>query len=82
MSLIPRIHAFLGYAPYKPCYTLPERLKAYRKGLGLSQEKLAKLLGVDESTLAHWEAGRRRPKEESMVLIKRFFRRFSELFKA
>jgi transcriptional regulator with XRE-family HTH domain len=33
-------------------------LKAWRKRLGLSQEKAAAALGVDRSTVAKWETGR------------------------
>jgi DNA-binding transcriptional regulator YiaG len=32
-----------------------------REGRGLSQEAFAALIGVDPSTLAGWEHGRRRP---------------------
>jgi DNA-binding transcriptional regulator YiaG len=35
-------------------------LKAWRKQWGLSQEKLARLLGSHRVSIAQWETGRRR----------------------
>jgi len=32
-----------------------------RKALGLTQERLAELLGVDRTSVVHWESGRREP---------------------
>lgn len=32
-------------------------LKGQRQRLGLSRKKMAALLGIDESSLAHWERG-------------------------
>lgn len=32
-----------------------------RKALGLTQERLAELVGVDRTTCVHWESGRRQP---------------------
>lgn len=57
----PRIIRFLGYVPFSLDGALPDRLKAYRRTHGLSQGKLARLLGVDESTLWHWEKRKSRP---------------------
>lgn len=37
----------------------PAELRAIRAGLGLSQAKLADLLGIGLSTLCGWEQGRR-----------------------
>jgi DNA-binding XRE family transcriptional regulator len=44
---IPAILQFLGYDPFPPAQTLAERLTTARKVLGLSQQKLALLVGVD-----------------------------------
>jgi transcriptional regulator with XRE-family HTH domain len=38
-----------------------ERLVARRAALGLSQTRLARLLGVDRVTLYRWETGRSNP---------------------
>jgi DNA-binding transcriptional regulator YiaG len=39
----------------------PEAIRAYRAKRGLSQEGLARLIGCSWTTIAAWEAGRRRP---------------------
>ena len=38
----------------------PEELKAFRRKHGLSQEDLARLLGIEQSAVSHWETGRRK----------------------
>lgn len=58
---VPAIVAFLGYAPYDPAWSLPERLRKAGEAVGLSQKTLAQALGVDEGTVARWERGRRSP---------------------
>ena len=66
---LPRIIAFLGYTP--PPYdkipdTLGERIRLYRLTHGLSQERFADFLGVDESTVFHWEYGKHAPSKKLM----------------
>lgn len=39
----------------------PAQRVALRKGGGLTQQELAKIVGVDRTAIAHWEAGRRTP---------------------
>jgi transcriptional regulator with XRE-family HTH domain len=58
---LPKIVAFLGYDPRPVPASLPERLVWYREGNGWSQEKFAKALGVDQSTLARLERRERKP---------------------
>ena len=59
---IPKIIKFLGYIPYDIHGLTPgEEIRLLRKCLGLSQEKLAKELGIDPSTLWRWEKGKRKP---------------------
>lgn len=57
------IAQFLGYSPFatteKP--TISNTIKDHRLIHGLSQRKLAKILGIDPTTLARWENGRSRP---------------------
>jgi DNA-binding transcriptional regulator YiaG len=43
--------------PLAPAETIPERLAMTRKTLGMSQRKLAELLGVDPGTWQVWEGG-------------------------
>ena len=54
----PKIIRFLGYCPYKPCATLPEKLLMYRKMEGTSQQRMARTLQIDPGTLARFEAGK------------------------
>jgi DNA-binding transcriptional regulator YiaG len=47
-----------------PCGNgLPHRLMRVRMVTGLSQARLARHIGIDESTLRAWESGRRVPAE-------------------
>jgi transcriptional regulator with XRE-family HTH domain len=59
--MVPRIRAFLGLQPTGPPISFAERLTAYRRGRGLSQEALGRMIGVHKTTVVRWETGRRRP---------------------
>lgn len=62
LAQIPKIIEFLGYYPYEPAPEgLGEEIIAFRRRHGLSQKKLARLLGIDPSTIAHWERGKNQP---------------------
>lgn len=58
LYLMPKIVQFLGYTPFPPEaeHTIGEAIKAYRLMHGLSQRKLAKVLGIDPTTLARGES--------------------------
>lgn len=71
---IPRIIAFLGYMPFAPGPSWPERLGTYRQINGLSQAKLAARLGVDEGTIKKWESGKSRPHRKRSPLIEEIVR--------
>ena len=76
-TYLPKIIAFLGYTPPPYCKktdNVIEKMKLYRLIHGLSQEKFAKLIGVDETTVAKWERGEHKP-------LKKFIERLSILFK-
>ncbi len=60
----PAIVRFLGYLPFSTDGDLPDKLKAYRRVHGLSQVRLARLIGVDPSTVWHWEQGHSQPTDE------------------
>jgi DNA-binding transcriptional regulator YiaG len=45
-------------------------IHALRQRLGLTQRELARLLGVSESSVSLWEAGRRRPRGPAHRLLK------------
>ncbi len=59
VRFIPHIHCFLGYCPYTPSLPVSGLLKLIRQGLGFSQERMARTVGVDETTWRRWEAGGR-----------------------
>jgi len=58
---MPAVIAFLGYDPHPDPKTLGETLRAYRRALGLTQQELAKQLGICRYTLGSLEMGRSRP---------------------
>jgi transcriptional regulator with XRE-family HTH domain len=63
--------SFLRYTPPpfdKESDNVIERIKLYRLTRGMSQEKFANLIGVDETTVAKWERGEHEP---SKKLIKK-----------
>ena len=66
---IPAIIGFLGYDPQPPAGSIPGRLAAVRRRLGLSQWKMAANLGIDPATLMGWETGRHQPTGKSLNLI-------------
>ena len=62
----PGIIDFFGHDPSPAPRTVSERLMAVRRATGWSQNRLADELGVDASSVAAWEVGRRRPSRKSM----------------
>ena len=59
--ITPKIIHFLGYVPFSMGEPFPEKLKAYRKLQGLTQQQLADALGVVLPTVQAWEAGIHQP---------------------
>ena len=43
-----------------------DQIEKRRTELAMTQSKLAKLLGVDRSTVAKWEAGQSRPRADKL----------------
>jgi transcriptional regulator with XRE-family HTH domain len=77
LRAMPQIIEFLSYNPLNhsgEMMTLGERITRHRKALGISQKKLAKLLGVDWSTLAHWERGTSKPSRKLAERLASFLR--------
>ena len=70
---LPAVIGFLGYDPRPQPTNAGERLVRLRKGLGLSQKDLAGQLGIDPSTLAKWEVGRRAPQGTYLVKVEALF---------
>ena len=73
VSFLPKIFEFLGYSLYEPKISFPEKLAFLRKSLGLSQEKLAKLVGLDESTIRKLEKGKSKPAKKTLEKLEKFF---------
>jgi DNA-binding transcriptional regulator YiaG len=69
---LPQILAFLGHNPLPEGGDLIGKLKRLRGTLGLSQEKLAQKLGIDESTVAGWERGEITPVGSYRKLLESF----------
>ena len=61
LTHLPAIVKFLGYCPYDPAWGPGETLAMARKYRGISQEAMARLVGVDPGTLARWERHEGRP---------------------
>ena len=73
---IPKVIEFLGYAPWNGlASTLGEKIVRARRWAGLTQETLARQIGVDPTTLARWEGGDKHPSKRSMEIIDRFWLR-------
>jgi transcriptional regulator with XRE-family HTH domain len=69
VKFIPAIIAFLGYNPVPEPVALPERLVWFRLGWGWTQKAFAKVLGVDQTTLARWERGECDPLGKYQALV-------------
>jgi len=70
ISFIPKIVKFLEYIPYSKDFSdFKEKLIYFRRLYGLNQEKLAEMLGIDETTVAKWERGEHMP---SRKLLRKF----------
>ena len=52
---------------------LPSRLRAWREASGLTQAQAAQGMGVDKSTWAHWEQGRKAPKGLYLIAVEKLF---------
>lgn len=63
IEFIPGIIEFLGYMPYESTSEMSfgEKIVTCRKIKGISQKELARQLGFDPGTVAHWESNSRKP---------------------
>ena len=61
---------------------LHERIKTLRLKNGYTQQQLADILGIDKSTYAHYEAGRRTPNIEKLKKLAEFYGMQDELLGA
>mgnify|MGYP002068606856 CR=1 FL=1 len=67
VRLMPRIIGYLGYDLWPRPVTLGDRIAAERRRAGVSRKRLARIVGVDEATVARWERGRSVP-SPAMIL--------------
>lgn len=66
----PAIIAFLGYYPFNhETASFGGKIRRYKHEHGLSNEKLANLLEVDEGTVANWERNKRVPLARSLDIV-------------
>jgi DNA-binding transcriptional regulator YiaG len=72
LPYIPQIIKFLGYCPYDPTLSFPQKLKTWREALGLSQDQLARVLGMDKGTIQKWEARKHIPMKRSRQIVVQF----------
>lgn len=62
LAQIPKIIEFLGHDPFeKETENLGERIREYRRVHGFSQKKLARLVGINPTTIGAWEKGEHQP---------------------
>jgi transcriptional regulator with XRE-family HTH domain len=63
----PRIIQYLGYIPFDfEEGTLGAKIKRYRYLHGISQEDLSRQIGVNESTVFHYENNRYKPSKKTL----------------
>lgn len=72
VKYIPKIIEFIGYCPYDPAADPIDRVEAIRRAFGLTQEKLAQILEVDESSLASWVRREHQPIDRSRKVVCEF----------
>jgi DNA-binding transcriptional regulator YiaG len=74
---LPQIVSFLGYDPAPPpaARTFGDELFAARRKLGVSRKKLARLMGVDDSTVRRWEEAKSMPRGPQLSALCRFMKK-------
>jgi len=81
LAFIPKITEFLGYDPYgsTACSlnSLGDTILAFRRRYGLSQKKLARLVGIDPTTIGAWERGEHQPTKRLLNKLLSFFTSYS-----
>ena len=68
----PALIVYLGFEPWPDPTTLGDKLKAERRRRGLSIERAAELIGVDEGTFGRWERGEWKPQARSCPIVTLF----------
>jgi transcriptional regulator with XRE-family HTH domain len=70
LSHIPKIIKFIQYIPWE---NPAQEIWINRQILGISQELLARQVGVDPGTLSRWEKGRGAPSKEQLAKLSELF---------
>src|ERR1019366_2491352 len=71
ITYYPKIIQFLGYIPFEvDDSTLGGQIKLYRYLHGLSQEELARVLDINESTVFHYENNKHEPSPKPLRKFK------------
>ena len=66
----PKLIEFFGYNPVPTdTETLGGRIRAYRMANGISQERLAEMVGVDETTILSWEKNLHKPMPRKLTRL-------------
>lgn len=61
VRFVPRIIRFLGFDPFPRGESFPDRIRAARHRLGLTQSELGRLLGMSEGSVSDLERGLQKP---------------------
>lgn len=72
VKYMPKIIEFIGYCPYDPTSDPIDRVEAIRRAFGLTQAQMAKILEVDESSLASWVRREHKPAIRSQEILRAF----------
>jgi len=74
ISFIPKIIDFLGYSPFETEQSsLGAQIITFRRIHGLSQKKIASLIGIDSTTIGSWERDEHKPSKELLEKLLSFF---------
>ncbi|MCA1636794.1 MAG: transcriptional regulator [Acidobacteria bacterium] len=77
LQVIPAIINFLGFCPYYSNLPISQKLIIWRSVKGIRQGVMAQLIGIDQSTLARWEQGRKIPSFKQLQRIHAAFERIN-----
>lgn len=70
LQSMPEIVEFLGYEPNPhEAPTLGETIRRHRRMRGIPQKEMARIIGVDPTTLSRWERGKGVPSRAPMDVL-------------
>ena len=74
LRCMPSIIEFLGYNPIPITPGVVGKILAWRTQSGTSRRNAARLIGVDETTLARWERSERKPQGGLLRQVQQFLK--------